>query len=99
MLRHIVTWKMNGDTLEQRSAQAEEVIAAIAPLADSVPGVRAFELHRDELQDGVNWDVTLIADFDDLEGLKAYAIHPNHLAAVEVVKANAAARAGVDYTV
>lgn len=99
MLRHIVMWKMNGETPERREEQAEVVIAALAPLAGRVPSLRALELHRDELKDGANWEVTLIAEFDDVEGLQAYAVHPDHLAAVDVVKANAASRAGIDFTV
>lgn len=96
-LRHIVTWKLSGETREARDAQAAEIIAALAPLADSVPSVRALAAHRNELFDGDNWDVTLIADFDDAEGLAAYASHPEHLAAGAIIKSHAIGRVATDF--
>jgi len=98
-LRHIVSWKFNGETLEQRDAQAQGAVDLIAPLIDSVPSLRALSLHRNELFDGANFDLTLIADFDDEAGLAAYAAHPEHLPAVDYLKTVTALRAATDFTV
>lgn len=98
-LRHIVSWKLSGDTREARDAQAAEMIAALMPLTELVPSLRALSVHRNELFDGDNYDVTLIADFDDAEGLAAYAVHPDHVAAGEVVKRHAIGRVATDFTV
>lgn len=97
-LRHIVTWKLSGDTREARDAQAAEIAAALTPLAELVPSVRALSVHRNELFDGANWDVTLIADFDDQAGLAAYATHPAHVAAGAVVSSHAVGRVATDFT-
>lgn len=98
-LRHIVSWKLSGETREARDAQATEIIAALTPLPALVPSLRALAVHRNELFDGENYDVTLIADFDDAAGLAAYAEHPDHLAAGEVVKRHAIARVATDFSV
>lgn len=98
-LRHIVTWKLSGETREARDAQAAEIAAALGPLAESVPSVRALRVHRNELFDGDNWDVTLIADFDDADGLAAYATHPGHVAAGAVIKSHAIGRVATDFEV
>lgn len=98
-LRHVVSWKFNGESPEARAAQAAEAIALIAPLRDSVPSVRALELHRNELFDGANFDLTLIADFDDEDGLEAYASHPEHLPVIAYMRAATAARAATDFRV
>lgn len=98
-LRHIVSWQLSGDTRAARDAQAAEITAALAPLAGTVPSVRALTLHRNELFDGDNWDLTLIADFDDAEGLAAYATHPEHVAAGAIVKRHAVGRVATDFTV
>lgn len=97
-LRHIVSWKLGGETREERDAQAAEIAAALTPLAELVPSVRALAVHRNELFDGDNYDLTLIADFDDAEGLAAYAVHPDHVAAGSVVKLHAVARVATDFT-
>lgn len=97
-LRHIVTWKLSGDTRQARDAQAAEITAALTPLAELVPSVRALSVHRNELFDGENWDVTLIVDFDDEAGLAEYAPHPEHVAAAAVVKRHAVGRVATDFT-
>lgn len=98
-LKHIVNWKLGGETLEERNAQAAEIIAALEPLIDLVPSLRKINVYRNELFDGDNFDVTLIADFDDAEGLAAYATHPDHVAAGAIVKRYAVARVATDFTV
>ncbi|EYT51822.1 hypothetical protein H490_0114820 [Leucobacter sp. UCD-THU] len=98
-LRHIVSWKFAGETREQRDAQAVEAIARIAPLRERVPSVRALSLHRNELFDGANYDLTLIADFDDAAGLAEYAEHPEHLPVIDYMKTVTAARAASDFTI
>jgi hypothetical protein len=97
-LRHIVMWKFNGESAEQRDAQAAQAVAALEPLRESVPSVRALELHRNGLFEGANHDLVLVSDFDDAEGLAAYASHPEHLPVVELLKSIAAARAAIDFT-
>lgn len=97
-LRHIVSWKLSGETREARDAQAAEIDAALSPLAELVPSVRALSVHRNELFDGDNWDVTLIVDFDDEAGLAEYAPHPEHVAAGAVVKRHAVGRVATDFT-
>ncbi|PII85864.1 hypothetical protein BMH32_14325 [Leucobacter sp. OLJS4] len=98
-LRHVVSWKLNGETREERDEQAARAIAAIEPLRESVPTVRALDVRRNELFDGDNFDVTLIADFDDADGLAVYAGHPEHLPVVALMKQITAARAASDFTV
>ncbi|WP_025133318.1 Dabb family protein [Leucobacter sp. PH1c] len=98
-LRHIVSWKLSGETRADRDAQAAEIAAALTPLTELVPTVRALAVHRNELFDGDNYDVTLVADFDDADGLAVYATHPDHVAAAGVVKQHAVARVATDFTV
>lgn len=98
-LRHIVSWRLIGETREERDARAAEAVAAISPLRETVPSVRALSLHRNELFDGDNFDLTLIADFDDAEGLAAYATHPEHLPVIDLMKGITAGRVAVDFTV
>lgn len=98
-LRHIVSWKLNGTSREERDAQAAQAIAMIEPLRDVIPTVRALSVHRNELHEGVNFDLTLVSDFDDAEGLAVYAAHPEHQPAIEFMKTVTAARVATDFTV
>jgi len=98
-LRHVVSWKLNGKTREERDAQAAEARALIEPLRETIPTVRALNLYRNELFDGSNFDLTLIADFDDAEGLEVYAKHPEHQPALQFMATIVAERVATDFTV
>lgn len=98
-LRHIVSWKLNGATLEERDAQATEISEALLALENTIPEIRAISVHRNELHDGSNFDLTLIADFDDAAALAVYAVHPEHLPVIDLVKARSEGRVAVDFTI
>lgn len=98
-LRHLVTWKLNGETKAERDAQAAQAIALLEPLRESVPSVRALSVHRNELKDGDNFDLVLVVDFDDEAGLQQYAQHPEHQPVLAFMPTIASARAAADFTV
>lgn len=98
-VRHIVSWKMNGETAQERAQQADEVAEALRTLPGVVPGLTALEVHLNEYNSDANWDVVLVSEHTDKEALDVYAVHPAHVAVAELVKARAAARAGLDFEV
>ncbi len=97
-VRHIVTWKLSGETVHERDAQAAEMAAALEALNGRVPGLRSLTVHRNQLNHESNWDVTLVSEHDDEAAFAAYAVHPEHLAAAVVVKKYAVQRACVDFS-
>jgi hypothetical protein len=98
-LRHIVSWKLNGETFAARNGQAAKIAEALAALPDRIPEIRELNVYRNELYDGKNFDLTLIADFDDAEGLATYANHPEHLPVLDMIKGMISDRVAVDFTV
>lgn len=96
-VRHIVTWKLSGETVADREAQAAEIVAVLEPLNGRIAGLQSLRLYRNTLNHESNWDLTLESVHDDAEALAAYAVHPEHLAAVEVVKQRTVGRACVDF--
>lgn len=98
-LRHIVSWKLSGETRAERDAQAAEMTAALETLPGKVPSLRSLSVHRNELHEGENWDLMLITDFDDEDGLAEYAAHPEHVAVAAVTKGNTAGRVALDFHV
>lgn len=98
-VRHIVSWKMNGETTEERATQASEIAEALRQLPNTVPGILALDVHLNAFNAEANWDLVLVSDHEDQAALDAYAIHPDHLDVVAVVKVRAAGRAGVDFEI
>jgi len=74
-VRHIVMWRVRGDTPEQRQAARLKVKAAF----ESLRGMTHMEIGLDISEVDYACDVVLVTEFSRLEDLKSYADHPEHL--------------------
>ncbi len=76
MLHHVVTFKLKPDA---PADQVERIGEAVNALAAQLPEVRSMAVGRDlALRDG-NASFAIAAQFDDVEGFKVYADHPEHV--------------------
>lgn len=97
MIRHIVMFQFKEfETIEAKQAKLEELKQGLIDLVGKVPTLLKMEV-------GINcnpaekYDLTLISEFESLEALEAYAVHPDHVAVGAKIKENMQARACVDY--
>jgi hypothetical protein len=97
MIRHIVFWRLNGDSAEARAKQACDIKAALEGLNGKIPGLLRIEVGIDFSAGPDSADVALYSEFESREALDAYHHHPDHLAAAPVVKAARVERRVVDY--
>ena len=95
-VRHIVCWKLNGETEEARDAQAVEIEARLRELPATVPGINAFDVYRNQYNGETNWDIVLVSDHRDKEALDDYAVHPDHVAVAAFIRERVAQRSGID---
>ena len=101
MIKHIVMWKLKGDTPH---GTKEEVARK---MKDELEGLKEVISAIVEIEVGINfepsemaYDVVLYSVFQDQEGLEAYQKHPEHLrVGKELVKEVSAKRVVVDYLV
>lgn len=99
MIRHIVMWRLNGATLEQKRSQALAIKDALEALNGKIPGLRHLEIGIDFSGEDSSADVVMVSDFDSRAALDAYQSHPLHLQAGAVVKAARCERRVVDYEI
>lgn len=98
MLKHVVMWKLKETALGMdKAALGLELKKRLEALVGQVPSIRAFEVGLNVVPGDTARDVVLVSAFDDLDGLKAYAEHPAHLAVVEFVKQVVDERRASDY--
>ncbi|QDZ16065.1 Dabb family protein [Humibacter ginsenosidimutans] len=97
-LRHVVAWKVAGDTEEERESLKEEFRDRLVALPSQIDVIRRFEVGLNDAGGADNFDVVLVSEFDDEDALHAYITHPVHQEVVAFVRANTVGRAGVDYT-
>ncbi len=98
-IRHVVAWTLAAEDPETRAEHAAEVARRLQSLADVVPSVRSLSAGPNLAYPDVNGHVAIVADFDDLDGLEAYQVHPAHLEVVTYVRSVVASRIAVDFEV
>ena len=98
MIKHIVMWKVRGDTPEQKRAAALFVKSRFEGLVGLIPGLRRLEVGMDISRVDYACDVVLYTEFDDQQSLDAYASHPEHLRVRKELGDMRTARYQVDYT-
>lgn len=96
-VRHIVMWRVRGESAVERRTNAQRVRDAFAAMQGRIPGMKHLEVAIDE--SGVDYacDVLLLSDFESFEALSAYANHPEHLRAKQAAGELRIARYQVDY--
>ena len=80
MVRHVILWKLKeGYTPEEQKKIKQEAKEALENLIDKVPTLMSISVYIDPLPTS-NCDMMLDSLFEDVEGLAAYASHPEHVA-------------------
>lgn len=97
MIRHVVVWRLIGDSVEEKRQRFETLAPDLEALADSVPGVSSLSVSFSTGPNPKNWDMCLISDHESWEALEVYANHPDHVAVAGRVAENVTERAGADF--
>lgn len=93
-LRHIALFRWKDEVTEAQIAEVEGLLGA---LPDAVPELRSYTFGRDAgISEGA-FDFAVVADVDDEAGFVAYRDHPDHQAALVVMRPLLADRAALQY--
>ncbi len=95
MFRHVALFRFKSEaTAEQRRAVAD----GLRSLRDQIPELRDYRVGPDAGISDANADFAVVADFDDADGYRVYAMHPAHEAvAAAAVRPILAERTAVQY--
>lgn len=99
MIRHIVCWKLAATDAATKAEHAAEITRQMNELPALIPEIRALEVGSNVLFPEVNWDVVLVADFDDADALERYSVHPEHQRVGKYIGEVRADRVAVDFEV
>lgn len=97
MVKHIVLFQLN-DAME--TAEKRRVMTAFKNGIEALPAkidfIRKIEvgLNTNPEED---FDIALYGEFDNLDDVKAYAVHPEHVAVAALLKDCKKKRSCVDY--
>jgi len=100
MVKHVILWTIKeeytGDALAEIKAGIKE---GLEGLAGRIPGLVEIKVNTSGLPSS-NADIMLDSVFESEEALKAYAVHPEHVAVADSkVRPFTASRTCLDYEV
>lgn len=93
MIVHIVLFKLKEGTPEN----VEAARAVLEGLRGKIPVLRRLEVGADVLRTERSYDLALTAEFDTLDDLQAYQVHPAHLEVVAYIGRVRESAVAVDY--
>jgi antibiotic biosynthesis monooxygenase (ABM) superfamily enzyme len=93
MITHVVMFKLEDNS----DASIQRAMDKIRALAGKVPSLRSLEVGQNVVPSARAYDLALIARFDDLAGLQAYQIHPQHVPVLDYMRAVSERSAAVDF--
>lgn len=99
MIKHIVMFKLKENADGKTKAEhIEEAKKRLAVFEAEIPTLKKLVVAINDPQTPEsNYDLALICDFDDIEGLNAYQIHPTHKAFGAFITPLRENRACIDY--
>lgn len=97
MVRHLVAWNFIDSLSEEEKNESKKIIKEkLENVAKVVDGVIDLHVIFREL-DSSNRDILLVGDYESVEALNAYQIHPAHLEAKDYIVSRTKDRACFDY--
>lgn len=81
MVKHIILWTLNESLQGQEKRQVlEEIKSGLESLQGVIPGLVDIRVQIDHIIDTSNCDLMLDCTLESEEALRAYAVHPAHVA-------------------
>ncbi len=94
MLKHVVFMKFEEGTTDAEVSALEK---ALGELPAKVPEIRGFQFGRDIIRSERSCDFALISDFDNLEAMQRYQVHPDHVRVIGIVRNLSVSIQAVDF--
>jgi len=84
---------------ESKESNIQEVVKRLNALLELIPELKSMEVGVNFTDSERAFDLSLYSTFDTKEELQAYAVHPEHLKVVELIKSVTLESKVVDYEI
>ena len=99
MVKHIVLFKLKDEVPEtDKLVVMNKFKEAIEALPAKISVIRKIEVGLN-MNPGESWHIALYSEFDNLDDVKFYATHPDHVAAGKIIAEAKQSRSCVDYEI
>lgn len=98
MVRHVILWQLKDEFSEEEKREKKALVkAGLEGLAGQIPGLLSIRVHTEGLA-SFSADMMLDSCFEDEASLKAYSVHPAHVAVADgAVRPNVKTRVCLDF--
>lgn len=93
MITHIVMFRLREDC----KGEIPRVVERLNALNGKIPQLRGLQAGADVLHSPRSYDLALVAQFDSLEDLNAYQVHPAHVEVANYIGTVRESAVAVDY--
>ncbi len=83
MLKHVVFIKFKKDVPESAITEIEK---GLGGLPDIISEIKEFQFGKDVLRSERSYDFALVSEFENLEAMQRYQVHPAHQKVVGKIK-------------
>jgi hypothetical protein len=94
MIRHVVFMKFKPGVTDE---QIEELRNSLGALPGKIPEIREYSFGTDVVGSERSVDLAIVSAFTDLEALKRYSVHPDHLPVASLAKSLSETMLSADY--
>ena len=99
MVKHIVLFKLKDEVPEtDKLVVMNKFKEAIEALPAKISVIRKIEVGLN-MNPGESWHIALYSEFDNLDDVKFYDTHPDHVAAGKIIAEAKESRSCVDYEI
>mgnify|MGYP000316194865 FL=1 len=97
MVKHIVLFQLSSEMEARRKKNVMDAFKkGIEALPAKIPFIRKIEVGLN-INPAETWSIALYSEFDTLDDVKFYAVHPDHVAVAALLKDCKQSRSCVDY--
>ena len=87
MIRHTIMWRFTDNFEGMNKDQImDKVTDLFRELKTKIPEIKFMSVERDVLRSERSFDMIYITEFDSLEALEVYRVHPEHVKVASLVR-------------
>ena len=100
MIKHIVMFRLKESALgRSKNENLQELKILLESLQEKIPVVKCLEVGINMGKSASASDIALYSEFDDIQALENYRIHPEHVKVVDYIDKVCSERRVADYEV
>lgn len=98
MINHVVLFKLKAyDSEQEKTAVMNNINESLLALKEKINELKYIEVGKNYQLETKSFDICLISHFETIADMEAYAIHPEHLKVLALIRENMVDRAAVDF--